>query len=854
MSQLLEREDLLAELAAAASEGGRLVFVGGEAGVGKTALVRAFGASAEGTVLQGSCESLTTPTPLGPLHDVAAAINGDLRARVDAGDDPRQVAAALLEELSRQVVIVIEDVHWADQATLDVLRVVGRRIESRKGLVVATYRDDEIEGDHPLRIVLGELASASAVQRLHVPRLTLDAVRELAEPRRADSEALYRLTGGNAFYVTEALAAGDATLPETVRDAVVARAAGLSAKARRLLDAVALVPSRAELWLLERVAPGEYRALDECLASGVLQADRDGVAFRHELARLAWESTLAPHRRRELQGRILEALKAPAAGEPDPSRLAHHAEEAGDGAEVLAHAPNAARRAASSGAHREAAAQWERALRHAEALTHEERAHMLGAFALEAQVTGRYEDAIAARLRAIELYRELGDGEREGEMLWRSTIPYTALGRVQETEEASRAAIEVLEPLGPGIELANAYAMQASVRMLARDNDEGVAWGEKAVALARQLGDDEVLSFALNPTGTSHLMAGRIETGIEHLLESIELAKRADMDIRISSALGMLGSGLGEMYELERSEHYLREHIAFCEEHDTDTGYSKSWLALVYVYTGRWDTAAALIRELLARRPATIAMISTLIALGRLRSRRGDPGAADPLDEALELASAGGHLQRLGHVRAARAEEAWLADDPARAAEEARAAYPLALEKRHLWFAGELAYWQRKAGELDEAPEWIAPPYRLQLDGDAAGAWEAWTARGSAYEAARALADAGDEESLRTALAVFEGLGARPAAEDCLRGLRALGVRGPRPATRANPGGLTTRELEVLDLLGEGLTNAEIAGRLVISEKTVGHHVSSILAKLGVRSRYDAAKLAAQDRELAAPR
>jgi predicted ATPase/DNA-binding CsgD family transcriptional regulator len=853
MSELLEREDLLSRLDEAGVPGGRFMFVGGEAGVGKTALVRAFAARTDRTVLQGACDSLTTPTPLGPFVDVSAALGGELEAQVREGGDPRQVAAGLLEELRQSLVLILEDVHWADQATLDVLRVLGRRIEATHGLVVATYRDDEIEGDHPLRIVLGELASTSAVQRLSVPRLSLDAVRELAEPRRADPEALYRLTGGNAFYVTEALAAGDA-LPETVRDAVVARAAGLTARARLLLDAVSLVPSRAELWLLEHVAPDEHTSLDECLASGVLQAHRNDVSFRHELARLAWESMLGPHHRRELQARILEALKAPPVGEPDPSRLAHHAEEAGDGAEVLAHAPSAARRAASSGAHREAAAQWERALRHAEALTNEERAHMLAAFALEAQVTGRYEDAIAARQEAIELYRKLGDAEREGELLWRSTLPYTVLGRVQDTEEASRAAIEVLEPLGPGIQLANAYAMQASVRMLARDNDEGVAWGEKAVALARQLGDDEVLSFALNPTGTSHLMAGRIETGIEHLLESIEVARRKGLDVRISSALGMLGSGLGEMYELERSEHYLREHIAFCEEHETDPGYSKSWLALVFVYTGRWDAAAVLIRELLAWRPATIAMISTLIALGRLRSRRGDPGVAEPLEEALELASSGGHLQRLGHIHAARAEEAWLVGDPARAAEEARAAYPLALEKRHLWFAGELAYWQWKAGELEDAPEWIAGPYRLQLDGDAAAAWEAWTARGCSYEAARALADAGDEESLRTALGVFERLGARPAVEACVRGLRALGVRGPRPATRANPGGLTKRELEVLDLLGEGLTNAEIAGRLVISDKTVGHHVSAILGKLGVRSRYDAAKVAAKDRELAAPR
>ena len=853
MPELLERGDLLAQLAAAGEQGGQMVFVGGEAGVGKTALVRAFAASVEGTVLHGACESLTTPTPLAPFVDLSAEAGSDLQAQVVAASDPRQVAAALLEEFRRAAVLILEDAHWADQATLDVLRVVGRRIESTSGLVVATYRDDEVEADHPLRIVLGELASARAVTRLTVPRLRLEAVRELAQPHEVDAEALHRLTLGNAFYVTEVLAAGDATLPETVRDAVVARAASLAAKARRLLDVVSSVPSRAELWLLERVAPDELGALDECLSSGMLQADRDGVAFRHELARLAWESTVTPHRRRNLHRAILEALAVPPNGEPDSSRLAHHAEEGGDAAAVLRHAPDAARRAAASGAHREAAAQWARTLRYAGSLPAAERAPLLAAYAQEAQLTGRYEDAADARLQAIGLYRELGDVECEGEMLWRLTPPYVSLARVAEAEEASRAAIEVLERRPPGVQLANAYATQALMRMLNRDNDEGVVWGEKAVALARELGEDEVMSFGLNMIGTSHVMAGRIETGIEHLLRSLELAKQNELEFRVGSALGMLGSGLGEMYELERAEYYLREHIAFCEEHELDPEYSRSWLALVLVYTGRWDDGTTLARDVIDRQDATIARISALIALGRVRSRRGDPGAAEALDEALELAQAGGHLQRLGHIHAARAEAAWLAGDAASAAQEARAAYPLALEKRHLWFAGELAYWQLKAGELDDAPDWVATPYRHQLGGDPAEAWDTWTACGCPYEAARALAEAGGEESLRTALAVFERLGARPASDACLRGLRELGVRGPRPATRANPGGLTTREVEVLGLLEEGLTNAEIAARLVISEKTVGHHVSAILGKLGVRSRYDAAKLAARDKEPVRP-
>lgn len=846
MAEILERQELLVELERAREEGGRLVFVGGEAGVGKTTLVRAFAAGVEGRVLQGACENLTTPTPLGPLLDVAAETGGEFGARATAGDDPRLVATALLEELRQPAVLALEDLHWADQATLDALRVLGRRIDSTPALVLATYRDDEIGGEHPLRILLGELASAPGVSRFTVPRLSVEAVRELAEPSGADGDALYRLTGGNAFYVTEVLATSEADLPETVRDAVLARAAGLDEPARRLLDLVALVPARTELWLLEAVAPDDLAHLEGCLASGMLTADGDSVAFRHELARLALESVVPPHRRRRLQAAILGALQA--LESPDPSRLAHHAEEAGDIEAVLEYALDAARRAAAAGAHREAVAQYERVLRHGDGLRADERAALLTAYAFEAHLTGRYEAAIGARREAIALYRELSDPLGEGENLWRLPMPCISLGRNDEAEEASRAAVVLLETVPAGNELANAYGAQAYVRMISRDNAEGVAWGEKAVALARELGNTETLSFGLNMIGTSKIMAGQIEPGIAYLEESLELAREHDLELRTASALSMLGTGLAEMYELDLAEPWLREYIAFADEHENNFSYQEAWLALVHVYRGEWDEGVERARAANAGTNEAITRISALIAIGRVRARRGDPGAMDALDEALELAWPGGHLQRLGHVHAARVEASWLAGDPEHALAEARATYELALEKRHLWFAGELAYWQWKAGLLEEAPGWIAEPYQRQLAGQAREAADAWEALGCVYEAARARAEAGSKEDLQAALEVFEGLRARPSQLACERSLRALGIRGPRPTTRADPAGLTARELEVLALLVEGLRNAEIAERLVITEKTAGHHVSAILAKLGVRSRYDAARLA-QERE-----
>ena len=837
MPELLERDDLLAQLTAAQAAGGRLVFVGGEAGVGKTSLVAAFAAGVE-QVLRGACENLTTPTPLGPFLDLG----------IDA-DEPRRVASRLLEELRRPTALVLEDVHWADQASLDVLRVLGRRIDGTPSLVLATYRDDEVDPGHPLRVVLGELASAPGVGRMTVPPLSLSAVRELAEPMGADGDAVYRLTGGNAFFVTEVLATGGIELPATVRDAVLARVATLDERSRRLLEVAALVPARAELWLLDAVAPEELPALDDVVAAGVVRADSDTLAFRHELGRLAVAAEVPPGRRRNLHAAIVDALSSPPHGRVDPARLAHHADEAGLGDEVLRYAPVAARAASATSSHREAAAQYARALRYAGALSARERAELLVSFGAEAELTGDYRSSIVARREAVEAYRSLDDRAAEGATLSRLTIPHIRAGENAEAEDASRRSIELLETEPLSVDLARAYAYQAYARMISRDNADGVAWGEKAVALATELGDADTLALGLNMIGASRMMTGDIDAGVATLQRGLEVSRANELEFHEGQALMMLGSGLGEMFELERSERYLLEGLEFAEAHELTPWYLRAWLALVAVYMGRWAKGASRAQAVLAGPADKISRISALIALGRVRARRGDPGAWEALDEALELALPGGHLQRLGHVYAARAEAAVLAGDPYRGTSEASAIYPLALEKRHLWFAGELAYWQWKCGALADAPQWIAEPYRLQLDGNPLAAAAAWRTHGCPYEAARALAESDDEESLGEALLEFDRLGAAPAAKSVRERLRALGAavpRGPRPATRANPAELTGRELEVLRLVAEGLRNADVAERLVLSPRTVDHHVSAILRKLEVKTRGEAAAAASR--------
>ena len=350
---LLEREDVLAALSGANSETragqGRLVLVAGEAGVGKTSVVRSFVASTTGTtrVLIGACDPLFTPRPLGPFADLASS------AGLDAFLAGAPTASEVFEQVRNELaagstILVLEDVHWADEATLDVLRLLARRIEAIPALVVVTYREDELERTHPLRVVLGELGGIPGVESLRVDPLSPVAVERLAESYEVDVQKLYSLTSGNPFYVREVLDAGGDAVPATVRSAVLARTARLSDDALALAEAVSIAPPKLDVWALERVCGDAVRRLDECLSAGVLVSDDTGVAFRHELARLAVEESLSATRRVELHRSVLETLSDPPYGSPDFARLAHHAEAAGDAAAVLLYAPAAAEQALPS--------------------------------------------------------------------------------------------------------------------------------------------------------------------------------------------------------------------------------------------------------------------------------------------------------------------------------------------------------------------------------------------------------------------------------------------------------------------------------------------------------------------------
>ena len=852
---LLERSaqlTVLAEQLKAVSAGsrGRLVLIGGEAGVGKTALVHHFAESHRGVrVLAGACDPLFTPHPLGPLLDIAHSVGGELKALVEAGRKPHEITSALLNELRARSpsLLIIEDVHWADEATLDVLRLLGRRMQGVPALVLITYRDDELDRTHPLRVVLGDMQAAGTIIRLKVAPLSAEAVATLARSHGVDPKELHHKTGGNPFFIAEVLAAGNAQIPDTVRDVVLARAARLSEPARALVEAVAIVPPQAELWLLEALAPRSAGHLEECLAAGVLVTKPGAVAFRHELARLAIEESTPPDRALALHRAALATLSAPERSQPDLTRLAHHAEAAGDASAVLGLAPAAAAQASSFGAHREAAAQYARAIRFSKGVPAQTLAEFCEGRAYAAYLTGQFAEAIESQQQAIRCWRSLGNRLQEGDSLRSYSRLLRYVGRVPEAFQVTYDAVAILEPLPPGRELALAYCNLSHLFVNAEDVENAVLWGRRALDLAQRTGDIEAEVYALINLDIADLLGGTTDIAAR-LERTLQLAQDHGLDEHAGRVFVALCWWTPRSKAYAVSDTYFEAGVEYCTERGLELWrhYLLAYRCREALDRGRWDEAIRW-AELVIQDPRTSPMprIVCLAVLGLIRARRGDPSSGQPLDEAWALAEHTGELQRLEPAAAARAEAMWLEGREQSIFEATAPVLALAKLRNAAWVVGEMECWRWRAGGVPAATDGLPEPYGFELRGEWQKAHQLWTDLGCPYDAAIALIGAGDEAALRAALVELQKLGARGAVAIVSRRLRELGARdlprGPREATRKNPAHLTAREVEVLDLVARGLRDAEIAERLFLSEKTVHHHVSAILRKLGVSTRTQAA-------------
>jgi DNA-binding CsgD family transcriptional regulator len=852
--QLIERESQLAALhqyADEASQGqGRLVLISGEAGVGKSVLLEQFAEELEeASWLWSGCDGLFTPAALGPLLDIANQLDGDLLQLCRAEAKRDQLYAALLRQLSdlpTPTVIVIEDVHWADEATLDLLSYLGRRIQHLRVLLLVTYRDDALLANHPLRHTLGALASQRATRRLNLPTLSAAGVEKLAQGTAIDATELHRLTAGNPFFVTEVLQGGNDGLPPSIRDAVLARTRTLSTPARDALEVAALIGSRMQSALLVSLLDDPL-VVDELISHGLLIKDGDDdLRFRHEIARVAIEAAVAPYRKAAIHSKIMDALLS--SGCDDDARLAFHADAAGNAELVLAYAPRAGRRAAALGARREAAAQYERALRFVPEADLRRRAELLDSLAQQLDFVDRRDDLLEACSAAVALWHEVGDPKHESDSLLRLAGNLWWLCRGADSRQAANAVLELVEPLGPSPQLAKAYNSLASRMASDGRYQESLALLRETREMSEQLGlGGEVIS-------EYHLTEARLARAMGN---DWTLPMRAALEAALSGGHEyQVGAVFADMYWMycgdlrnEEGEQIYNEAMAYCDVHDIGT-FANCLLSDrvgVLEKLGRWDESISIARTMLEERPLSPSnRMQPLCYLAKVMARRGQDGSWPHLDEAMDLALGLDEPEWLSFVGLARVEAYWLEgrfDAALAELERVRDVSAGLVVPSRPWIA--LWTW-RLTGTTDAID---LEPFASQVAGDAAHAAELWDRLGYRYEAALALLDTKEEDLLRESLHGLVDLGAEAAARLVRRTMRNLGMRsipaGARPATRSHPRGLTTREQEILQLLSTGQSNDEISAELFISVRTVEHHVTAILGKLGVSTRQGAAKEAA---------
>lgn len=840
---LLERDSALEALTQYAAQAreveGRVVLISGEAGAGKTALLEQLRRDlADVTWVGGTCDGLFTPRPLGPLFEIAEQLGGELleACRADTGRD--ELFAVLLRRLSAPgppVVVSIEDLHWADESTLDLVRFLGRRVRTTRSLLLVTFRDDALGSDESLRIALGGLAGERATRRVTVPALSADAVAILAAGSGLAAEDVYRQSGGNPFFVQEIVRSGS-VLPASARDAVLARVARLGDSARAALEVAAVAGFRVDASLFESMGT-PVRDLDELVVEGALVSESRSLRFRHEINRRAVESEIPVHRKAAIHAQLLAAMVR--SGGADDAVLAFHADGAGDGAAVLRYAPAAGERAAGLGAHREAVEHFEVAVRFVDHVPPRTAANLYSRLAAEASVIERWDLALDSGRRALELWTEVADPLRESDAMRALSATMRQLCRGRESMELAVAAVDVIRDSGTTPELARAYAHLAQLQSHHGEVEAASTLLQRAGELVDVLDLPDVRSDLANTGAVVAWTSG--EEWMPLLQRALDIAVDLGAREQTARAYANLSTALCDFGRFAEAESYYERGAAFCDE----TGLVRLGISLratwgeILLGLGRWDEAVEVCREVLAGGASPFNRLSAAIVVGRILARRGDGDPSPYLDEAVRSADATDRPDLIGLTRSARAEAHWLAGDLDAARQDITVA-SVRVDRTHDWLRGQISAWQARLG-ITPPQARLPEPYASSLKGDFDRAAELWDGIGSSFDAALVLLDSGSEPGMREALRRFDSVGAAAAGRMTRRRMRRLGLRaiptGAHPSTRSDAAGMTRREREVMTLVAAGQSNATISAHLVISPRTVEHHVAAILAKLGVGSR-----------------
>lgn len=859
---LIEREEelsVLIGLVRTVREGrGHIALVSGEAGVGKTSLLQAVRerSGEDQRWAFGACDALFTPRPLGPIEDVTGLLGPEVADKLETGSAPRDLYPAILKALGRPddpIVLVWEDLHWADHATLDILRFLGRRIAMLNVLIVATFRADEAGPDHPLTSVIGDM-QANALTRIDLRPLSKPAVEALAKKAGMPGAWLFEATAGNPFLVREMLAARASAqdgVPASVRDAVASRHSRLNPAMRRFLERISVIPVAISPDVAQAIDPDDAGDLiDDAVARGILVVSQRGeLRFRHELARLATLDRIPATQRREHHARVFDVLAA-LESSAVLDQMVHHAAAAFDAQAVLRVAPAAADKAARAGAHREAASHLATALRFVDEADAALAATLHERWAYESSLAARIDNEVLdARRHAISLWRALGRSDKVGENLrWLSRLHWYR-GEAAEAMRLADQAIRVLEAMPPSSEQAMAYSLRSQLHMLNDKMDEAVDWGNRALEIERQFPDPALRAHALNNVGTAMVFRARTD-GQRLLEESLEISLAHGLHEHAARAYTNLSEYAVEFRHFALAERVLSEGIAFDTEHDLDawTYYLSGRLAQLRLDQGRLQDAERIARGVLDREKLTLLMrLPALKVLATARMRMGAEDAPKLIEQAWTDAIATDELQHIVPVRLIHVEAAWLQDAPGEGLSHLEALIQLDTADRHPWNNGERAVWARRFGIAPAASlaNDLPTPFVHELAGNLEDAALAWDALGMAYQASLVRIQSDDKDALARAIRDLTGLGANAAMAKARRKAASLGYtkymprqrRGAYKAARAHPFGLTGREQDVLTLIVKGHSNREIGDRLGMATRTAEHHVSAVLGKLNASNR-----------------
>jgi len=836
--ELLERESQLEQLREAIRrsrrEGG-IATISGESGAGKSALLRAATATEATRVARGLCDPLETPRPLGPIREVIADLGIDLD--VNGAITPAELGAALLHAIAIEpTVVVIEDAQWIDEASVDVLRFLARRIESAPILLVLTYRPDEVGAVHSVRPLLGDIARHEGTATISVPSLTITAIRALVAETGLDAASVLARTGGNPFYVTEIVRHPEDGLPASVRDAVLASTSAVAADDLEVLRLIATAPDAVDDRLLP-VLGIDVPRLRRLEATGLLDRSRRGVAYRHELARLAIEDAIPLAASAPLHARMLDALERQ--GSRDLALLTHHARAAGDSARTGRYADAAAAGASRAGSHTEAVAFLRLAIEYFSGEP-AARADLLERLSYEEYMVSHLVEAIDAITDARGVWSAVGDRHRLAAAHARQALIEYYAGDRRQAERHLGIAIEEVESPGYG----SAWATRMYLELRRSDARAVQASAQVTSDVARRRHDDDVRLRSEIYSAAADLLGGSL-AGRQLLLDRADEARVLGYDEAASTGWSNLAAIDVDHRRFREAGELLSHAMPFTV--DRDIPLCNQWQTGVrgrlHLLRGRWEAALEDADTVLDVEAAPLAQLWPNIVAALVLMRRGDSSELIDryLDRAWELARRLDEPAAMLPVLSAIAERVWLLDrdDDRLAAAEDVLAEMGALPGTE-WAAGDLAVW---LGRLDRpvVPQNVAEPFALELAGRIDDAAERWKVLGSPFEAALAALGSVDEAAARRAVDELDAMGALATADRARGALRARGLTRvparPRTSTRGNPSGLTNRQLDVARLVAQGLTNGEMARRLYISPKTAGHHVSAILAKLGFTTR-----------------